>query len=82
MNPSRRNRPAAPENRWYRPRNTQGQKARWAKLFSLWDAILQRDQRVIHYDGLIRRGEVITWDHVRLYESNTVVNLPRQQDAL
>jgi predicted homoserine dehydrogenase-like protein len=48
----------------------------------LRDAILQRDQRVIQFDGLIHRGEVITWDHVRLYESNTVANLPRQQDAL
>ena len=30
----------------------------------------------------IRRGEVITWDHVRLDESSTVVKLRRRQDAM
>jgi predicted homoserine dehydrogenase-like protein len=30
----------------------------------------------------IRRGEVITWDHVRLDEASAVVKLRRQQDAL
>jgi predicted homoserine dehydrogenase-like protein len=28
-----------------------------------------------------RRGDVITWDHVRLDESSTVVKLRRQQDT-
>jgi predicted homoserine dehydrogenase-like protein len=30
----------------------------------------------------VRRGEVITWDHVRLDESSAVVRLRRQQDGL